>query len=59
MKLCTAGLTSSEYHYGAKHSAQVHALSLVNTIVIHMNMLTAAARGKSNQLLHEIGNDRQ
>ena len=44
MKLCTAVLTSSECHNGAKRSAQVPACT---------------AKGKSNQVHREIGNDRQ
>ena len=48
-------LTSSECE-----TLSTSALSL-STIVVHMNVLTAActARGKSNQVLREIGNDCQ
>ena len=44
MKLCTAVLTSSEYHYGAKRSS-TSALSL-STIAVHMNVLTATCTAK-------------
>ena len=57
MKLYTAVLTSSTTMV---RNAQ-HKCTEPNTIVVHMTVLTVActAKGKSNQVLCEIGNDRQ